>query len=141
MEQVLSESNLVISIDAMGGDNSPKVVIEGLALAHKRNPDIRFLVYGDEPKVCLLYTSHRFQKVNDCRDIDISAIREKPRWLPKTCAYVLLDEGKPLPAWHPLITGRAASVHEAGVSLQGRKLINESEVTDYENYIVEWKDL
>ena len=35
----------------MGGDNSPKVVIEGLALAHKRNPDIRFLVYGDEPKV------------------------------------------------------------------------------------------
>ncbi len=49
MEQVLSESNLVISIDAMGGDNSPKVVIEGLALAHKRNPDIRFLVYGDEP--------------------------------------------------------------------------------------------
>ena len=51
MEQVLSESNLVISIDAMGGDKSPTVVIEGLALAHKRNPDIRFLVYGDEPKV------------------------------------------------------------------------------------------
>ena len=44
MEQVLSESNLVISIDAMGGDNYPKVVIEGLSLAHKRNPDIRFLV-------------------------------------------------------------------------------------------------
>ena len=51
MEQVLSENNLVISIDAMGGDNSPKVVIEGLNLAHKRNPDIRFLVYGDEIKV------------------------------------------------------------------------------------------
>lgn len=51
MEQVLSENNLVISIDAMGGDNSPKVVIEGLALAHKRNPDIKFLVYGDEQKV------------------------------------------------------------------------------------------
>ena len=51
MEQVLSTNNLVISIDAMGGDNSPKVVIEGLSLAHKRNPDIRFLVYGDEKKV------------------------------------------------------------------------------------------
>jgi glycerol-3-phosphate acyltransferase PlsX len=51
MEQVLSESNLVISIDAMGGDNSPKVVIEGLFLAHKRNPDIRFLVYGDKQKI------------------------------------------------------------------------------------------
>lgn len=47
----MSEKNLVISIDAMGGDNSPKVVIEGLALAHDRNPDIRFLIYGDKQKV------------------------------------------------------------------------------------------
>ncbi len=90
--------------------------------------------------LCKIY-ANRFQKVNDCRDINISAIREKPRWLPKTCAYVLLDEGKPLPEWHPLITGRADSVHKAGMSLQKRNLINESEVTDYENYIVEWEDL
>lgn len=47
----MSKKNLVISIDAMGGDNSPKVVIEGLALAHDRNPDIRFLIYGDKEKV------------------------------------------------------------------------------------------
>ena len=47
----MSDKNLVISIDAMGGDNSPKVVIEGLFLAHKRNPNIRFFVYGDKPKV------------------------------------------------------------------------------------------
>ena len=51
MEQVVSEENLVISIDAMGGDNSPKVVIEGLSLVQKRNPKIRFLIYGDETKV------------------------------------------------------------------------------------------
>jgi len=51
MERSVSEKDLVISIDAMGGDNSPKVVIEGLALAHKRNPNIRFLVYGDKAKV------------------------------------------------------------------------------------------
>ncbi len=90
--------------------------------------------------LCKIYT-HRFQKVNDCRDINTSTIREKPRWLPKTCAYILLDEGRPLPAWHPLISGRATSVHEAGMSLQERILISESEVTDYENYIVEWEDL
>lgn len=90
--------------------------------------------------LCKIY-SHRFQKVNDCRDIDISAIREKPKWLPKTCAYILLDEGKPLPDWHPLITKRANSVHEAGISLQSRTLINESEVVDYENHIVEWEDI
>ena len=51
MERLVSQENLVISIDAMGGDNSPKVVIEGLALAHKRNPKIHFLVYGDKSKV------------------------------------------------------------------------------------------
>ena len=90
--------------------------------------------------LCKIY-SHRFQKVNDCRDIDIHAIREKPRWLPKTCAYLLLDEGKDLPSWHPLITKDASSVHKANVSLQNRILINESEVVDYENYIVDWQDL
>lgn len=98
----------------------------------------RFL--DTESCLCKIY-EHRFRKVNDCRDIDIAAVREKPRWLPKTCAYVLLDAGEDLPSWHPLKTGKAASVHEAGVSLQKRKLINESEVADYENYIVEWEDL
>ena len=90
--------------------------------------------------LCKIY-ENRLQKVNDCRDIDIKAVREKPRWLPKTCAYVLLDEGKELPSWHPLITGKASSVHESGFSLQSRKLINESEVIDYENHIVKWEDL
>lgn len=43
--------NLVIAIDAMGGDNSPRVVIEGVAEASKRNPDVRFLMFGDQAKV------------------------------------------------------------------------------------------
>ena len=51
MEQVLSESNLVISVDAMGGDNSPRIVVEGINLAHKNNPDIKFLLFGDEEKI------------------------------------------------------------------------------------------
>lgn len=62
--------------------------------------------------------ARRFEKVPDCRDIDLAAIREKPRWLPKTCAYWLLDNGYDLPDWHPLITGRADSVSRAGMSLQ-----------------------
>ncbi len=47
----MSENNLVISVDAMGGDKSPQVVIEGLAIAAKHNRDIRFLVFGDEEQV------------------------------------------------------------------------------------------
>ncbi len=47
----MSDTNLVIAVDAMGGDNSPRVVIEGLALAAKKNPDVRFLIFGDRKKV------------------------------------------------------------------------------------------
>lgn len=90
--------------------------------------------------LCKIY-DHRFEKVHDCRDIDIKAVREKPRWLPKTCAYWLLDNGYNLPLWHPLITGLAISVHQAGMSLQNRKLVNETEVTNYENHIIDWEDL
>lgn len=47
----MTDNHLVISVDAMGGDNSPRVVIEGLAIAAKENKDIHFLVFGDEDRV------------------------------------------------------------------------------------------
>ncbi|MBR6664050.1 MAG: YcgN family cysteine cluster protein [Alphaproteobacteria bacterium] len=90
--------------------------------------------------LCKIYYN-RFEKVPDCRDITLEAVREKPRWLPKTCAYWLLDNGFDLPDWHPLITGKANSVHEAKMSLQGRDVVSESGVDDYENYLVDWSDL
>ena len=42
---------LVISIDAMGGDNAPETVIAGVKLAHEKYPDVFFLLYGDEAKL------------------------------------------------------------------------------------------
>lgn len=59
----MSENNLVISIDAMGGDNSPRIVVEGISLAHKKNQDIRFLLFGDEAKVA--EEMKRFPKMNE----------------------------------------------------------------------------
>ncbi len=47
----MQENPLVISIDAMGGDHSPRIVIEGLAIASKQNPDIRYLLFGDSSKI------------------------------------------------------------------------------------------
>ena len=40
-------------------------------------------------------------------------------WLPDTCAYRLVAEGKPLYDWHPLISGDPNSVHAAEISLKG----------------------
>ena len=47
----MTENSMVISVDAMGGDNSPRVVIEGVAIAAKEHPDIKFLLFGDTAKV------------------------------------------------------------------------------------------
>ena len=71
----------------------------------------------------------------------IGTVLSEPEILPKTCAYFLLVAGKDLPDWHPLKTGRADSVHQSGNSLKGRPLISETEVKDYEDYIVDWPDL
>ena len=60
-----------------------------------------------------------------------------PYWLPETCAYRLLAEGKSLPDWHPLVSGDPESVEKAGHSIRG-KVIRESAAGDWEHHLVDW---
>jgi hypothetical protein len=59
------------------------------------------------------------------------------KWMPSTCAYKLLSEGKDLPDWHPLVTGDPDSVHKAGISVRGRAVTAE-QAGDFEDHIVTW---
>ncbi len=86
---------------------------------------------------CTQYDIRR-QFVPDCVVLTPSNIGEIAYWMPDTCAYRLLWEGRELPDWHPLVSGRAESVHEAGISVIGRT-IPEFEVPeeDWEDYVTE----
>lgn len=73
--------------------------------------------------------ANRSRRVPDCLVLD----SERPEvygWLPSSCAYRRLYEGKSLPAWHPLITGRRESVHDAGISVRG-KVVSEADTTEW----------
>ncbi|MFT3989731.1 YcgN family cysteine cluster protein [Aestuariivirga sp.] len=61
---------------------------------------------------------NRSRIVPDCVTLTPKNVPELG-WLPNTCAYRLLSEGKSLPWWHPLVSGRAETVTEAGISVAG----------------------
>ena len=81
-------------------------------------------------------TRHQF--VPDCIVLKPSNIDSHAYWMPQTCAYRLLHMGKPLPDWHPLISGTPDSVHAAGVSVKGMT-VSEFDVSDddWEDHIIE----
>jgi len=84
---------------------------------------------------CTRY-SERTQWVPECLNLKQHSFTQY-HWLPSTCAYRLLNEGKELPGWHPLVTGNPQSVNNAGVSIRSYA-IKESEIDDLEDYVIEW---
>jgi len=80
----------------------------------------------------------RFRRVDDClsvRPLDA----QKISWLPPSCAYRRLAEGRGLADWHPLLSGDPQSVRQAGISAAGR-VVSEEAVPVYAivEHIVQW---
>lgn len=83
--------------------------------------------------------ANRSRTVPDCVTLTPHAVRTLP-WLPPTCAYRLLAEGRDLPWWHPLVSGDPDTVIAAGVSVRDRVYANEDELPEEEvtERIVTW---
>lgn len=79
---------------------------------------------------------NRKRYVANCAVLTLARLSEF-RWLPDTCAYRLVAEGKDLPLWHPLQSGSKNSVIKAGISVVGR-VVDEREAGDFEDHIVTW---
>ena len=80
----------------------------------------------------------RHQFVPECIVLKPTNMDANLYWMPETCAYKLLWQGKPLFDWHPLISGDPQTVHDAGVSMQSRT-VPEFEIheDDWEDHIIE----
>lgn len=80
----------------------------------------------------------RFKLVSDCVKVSLDDIQQF-HWLPSSCAYRRLAEGKPIPEWHPLITGSQSAMHKGGFSVRG-KVISESAIDPEKlgEYITIW---
>lgn len=76
---------------------------------------------------CRDYQRRRSQ-VPDCIKLTPGNIALLP-WMPKSCAYRRLSEGRGLAAWHPLVSGDPESVHAAGVSVRGQT-VSETSLAD-----------
>jgi uncharacterized cysteine cluster protein YcgN (CxxCxxCC family) len=85
---------------------------------------------------CKFY-SRRKQEVHDCIVLKPEMV-ERFSWLPGTCAYRLIAEGKDLFDWHPLVSGDPDSVHRAGISVRGRATSEEVAGDQLEDFIVDW---
>lgn len=63
--------------------------------------------------------ANRLKTVPDCVVLDVPTLMKQKHWMPETCAYRRLADGKDLPDWHPLLTKDPDSVARAGFSVAG----------------------
>ena len=90
-----------------------------------------------ESCLCSNY-ANRHDFVPECIVLSPKTIVENLYWLPKTCGYRVVHEGRPLYDWHPLISGETRSVHDAGVSVQGMTIPEfKVDEDDWEDHIIE----
>lgn len=103
---------------------------------HYTNVACQYL--NDKKCECTVYTK-RTQLVPSCVQLTQDNL-DQVFYMPTSCSYRRLAEGRGLPSWHPLLNkGKKSAMHKAGMSVRG-KVIFDDMVTEeqYEDFIVVW---
>ena len=78
--------------------------------------DVACKLFNSQTCQCGDYPN-RSKKVPDCVTLTPDNVAQL-KWMPRTCAYRLVSEGKDLPEYHHLISGSRQTIHEVGMSVQ-----------------------
>ena len=81
-------------------------------------------LFDSQSCACSNY-AERKRHVPDCIKLTPQNV-DTLKWMPLSCAYRRVNEGRGLADWHPLISGDSESVHRAGVSIRGETVSEES---------------
>ena len=104
-------SKITISLDSMGGDAAPAMVIDGAALALERRPNLKFLMFGDEAAINPLIARHR--KLKDVVDVHHTEIEVSPNDKPSQALRQGQQSSMRL-AIDAVVRGEAGGVVSAG---------------------------
>jgi uncharacterized cysteine cluster protein YcgN (CxxCxxCC family) len=101
------------------------------------NSDVRCRLLNGDTCRCSDYPN-RQAKVKDCIKLTPENVTTID-WIPRSCAYRRLAEGRGLAWWHPLISGDPETVITAGISVKGRTVAEgEVKAGTWEDHIAEW---
>ncbi len=94
-------------------------------------------LFDDATCRCTNY-AERKRLVPECVVLTLRSLPEISSWMPRSCAYRRLNEGRGLPAWHHLVAGDPDAIHRAGESVQ-RRTVSEAVVPldDWEDHIID----
>jgi len=95
--------------------------------------------YDQEKGQCGCY-ERRHGEVPECLDLNAQNIRTE-HWIPSSCAYRRLSEGRGLAFWHPLVAGDRKLMDGLGISIKD-KIVAEVTVgeEEYEDHVIYWAD-
>ena len=123
--EALCDGCAICCLEKIQDEDSGEIKLTSVSCEYLDNKDCRCSIYEDRAAI-----------IPDCLELSPENIGELT-WLPDTCAYRCLSEGRDLEWWHPLISLDPGTVHRAGISIRGKSVSGKYiHPKDIKNFII-----